>query len=111
VLPPSDLVPLVLPQVETLVAAEPVPEVVAEQAPEAIPAVTAPPAVEAENTPPPDFVNTNASKPLPNALGVLGGLIALALAGGAAGAISYNNANLSQARVASARAEFFGTGA
>ena len=57
----------------------------------------------------PDFTPTNASKPLPNPLGVLGGLIALALAGGCAAVISYNNANLGQARIASARAQFFGT--
>ncbi len=78
-------------------------------APQIPPARVDPPAAQPE-TPDvqPDFTNTNASRPLPNPLGVVGGLIALALAGGGAGLISFQNAGAAQARVATARAEFFG---
>lgn len=79
-------------------------------APPPVPPVeTEPPVVQPEASDvQPDFVNTNASRPLPNPLGVAGGLLALALAGGGAGVISFQNAGAAQARVASARAEFFG---
>ena len=54
------------------------------------------------------MLNTNASSGLPDPLGVLGGVAALMLAGGAAGVISANGARAGQARVAAAKAEFFG---
>jgi hypothetical protein len=41
-------------------------------------------------------------------IGVIGGLLGLLLAGGAAGVISYQSAAAQQARLAAARAEFFG---
>jgi hypothetical protein len=41
---------------------------------------------------------------------VIGGLIALVLAGTGAGVITYQGARAAQARVAAARAEFFGPG-
>ena len=41
-------------------------------------------------------------------IGVVGGLLGLLLAGSAAGVISYQGAAAQQARLAAARAEFFG---
>lgn len=59
----------------------------------------------------PNVMPTSDTGELPNPLGVLGGLVALALAGTGAGVISYQNAKVAQARVAAARAEFFGPSA
>ncbi|WP_175647965.1 hypothetical protein [Nocardia donostiensis] len=44
-------------------------------------------------------------------LSVIGGLVALALAGAASAAVSFQSAAQEQARIDAARAEFFGTGA
>ncbi|MBA4857136.1 cell surface protein, partial [Nocardia farcinica] len=46
--------------------------------------------------------------PAPNALSVIGGLAAMALAAAGAGAVSFQSASAAQARVDAARAEFFG---
>lgn len=46
--------------------------------------------------------------PEPDMLSVVGGLIALALAGTGSGAVSFQSASAAQARVDAARAQFFG---
>lgn len=90
----------------------------------ALPAV-APPAVPAAPAPggsapsvvaaPPNHAvrptNAEGLLPEPKVLSVIGGLIALAIAGGGSAVMSYHSAAQAQARVDAARAEFFGTGA
>lgn len=46
--------------------------------------------------------------PAPDLLSVIGGLVALAIAGGVSGALSFREAAAARARVDAARAEFFG---
>ena len=46
--------------------------------------------------------------PLTTAWGVLGGVIALLIAGGDAGAVSFNSARIGRARILAAQAEFLG---
>ena len=49
--------------------------------------------------------------PEPALLSVIGGLVALAIAGGGSAVMSYQSAAQAQARIDAARSEFFGTGA
>ncbi|WP_280205696.1 hypothetical protein [Nocardia cyriacigeorgica] len=78
--------------------------------PAAAPAPAAPPALAAPSDP--DVRNTSAEDglPEPKVLTVIGGLIALTLAGAGSGAVSFQSASAAQARIDAARAEFFGTG-
>ncbi|MEV0767037.1 hypothetical protein [Nocardia salmonicida] len=46
--------------------------------------------------------------PEPNLLSVIGGLLALGIAGGGSAAVSFQGAAQAQARIDAARAEFFG---
>ncbi|MET8799099.1 hypothetical protein ABZV91_22150 [Nocardia sp. NPDC004568] len=55
--------------------------------------------------------NAEGLLPEPKVLSVIGGLIALAIAGTGSAVMSYHSAAQAQARVDAARAEFFGTGA
>ncbi|MGW4247566.1 hypothetical protein ACWELQ_34335, partial [Nocardia sp. NPDC004722] len=96
----------------------------------ALPALVAPaavPAPEAEPAPPPppppapvpapvlaqpnpDVKPTSNNTPMPpiKVLSVIGGLIAMALAGTGSGAVSFQSASAAQGRVDAARAAFFG---
>ncbi|WP_280486671.1 alcohol dehydrogenase catalytic domain-containing protein [Nocardia cyriacigeorgica] len=99
----------VLPGVPALpVVAPPAPA--APAPPAAAPAPGASPALAAPSDP--DVRNTSAEDglPEPKVLTVIGGLIALTLAGAGSGAVSFQSASAAQARIDAARAEFFGTG-
>ncbi|MCP2291936.1 hypothetical protein APR08_004875 [Nocardia amikacinitolerans] len=108
--------PLVIPPVPTpnLPAPQlaPIP-VAAPHAPEALPEQAPPPpplAPQAPAKPTHDVRPTSADGglPEPDMLSVVGGLIALALAGTGSGAVSFQSASAAQARVDAARAQFFG---
>ncbi|MFE3022543.1 hypothetical protein ACFXG3_00340, partial [Nocardia tengchongensis] len=60
--------------------------------------------------PDPDVKPTSHNSPLPpwKPLSVIGGLIAMALAGAGSGAVSFQSAGAAQGRVDAARAAFFG---
>lgn len=77
------------------------------------PALAAPESPASAAEPDHDIRPTSAEDGLPDVkvLSVIGGLVALALAGAASAAVSFQSAAQEQARIDAARAEFFGTGA
>ncbi|MEU2255847.1 hypothetical protein ABZ540_22015 [Nocardia xishanensis] len=87
------------------VAAPPASWAVPEQLPPPAPVFPQAPANPNHNVRP---TSADDGLPAPNVLSVVGGLIALALAGTGSGAVSFQNASAAQARVDAARAQFFG---
>ncbi|MGV9819322.1 hypothetical protein [Nocardia xishanensis] len=87
------------------VAAPPAPEAVLEQSPPPAPVLPQAPVNPNHNVRP---TSADDGLPAPNVLSVVGGLIALALAGTGSCAVSFQSASAAQARVDAARAQFFG---